>query len=144
MRKVVWKWLATGWVIATRVRLDNGQMDVIYDVYDEPGPGLSDEEIRACSQPRARRPAAQPVPNRMREIGCGSPGAETRTQHSIISTEEENTEGPTPSSTASGESAWRREGGGLLSGFGSGSRSVDRHPRRACLIARGDRRDAGG
>jgi len=96
MRKVVWNWLSTGWVVATRVRLDNGQMDVIYDVYDEPGPGLTDEEIRALFSAESPESCQPDAGDRVRATGCGSPGAETRTRHSIISTEEENTEGQTP------------------------------------------------
>jgi hypothetical protein len=71
-RKIVWNRLSTGRVIATRVHLDNGQMDVIYDVYDEPGPGLSDEETRALFSAESPESCQPDAGDRVRLAGCGN------------------------------------------------------------------------
>lgn len=46
IKRVVTNWLRTGWAQAQRVRLANGTTYVIYEIRDEPGPSLSDEEVR--------------------------------------------------------------------------------------------------
>lgn len=46
LKRVVDNWLRTGWARAQKTRLPNGTFDIVYEIRDEPGPSLSDEEVR--------------------------------------------------------------------------------------------------
>ncbi|HYM33361.1 MAG TPA: hypothetical protein VEU47_18830, partial [Candidatus Cybelea sp.] len=46
MKRIMFNWLRTGWCRATRMRTPAGTSYVIYDILDEPGPELTEEEIR--------------------------------------------------------------------------------------------------
>lgn len=48
MKRIMDNWLRTGWLHAEKTRLSNGQFSIVYEVRDEPGPPLSDEEITAA------------------------------------------------------------------------------------------------
>lgn len=46
MKRMVNNWMRTGWCQATKVRLPNGTFCILYDVFDQPGRELGDDEIR--------------------------------------------------------------------------------------------------
>lgn len=46
MKRIMNSWMRTGWCRAEKTRLSNGTFHVIYEIRDQPGPTLSDEEIR--------------------------------------------------------------------------------------------------
>jgi hypothetical protein len=46
MKRIVRNWMRTGWCQAKKVRLKSGRFCILYDIYDEPGKELSDDEIR--------------------------------------------------------------------------------------------------
>lgn len=48
LKRIIDNWLRTGWLHAEKTRLGNGQFVIVYEVRDEPGPPLSDEEVRAA------------------------------------------------------------------------------------------------
>lgn len=48
IKRIVHSWLRTGWCVARKTRLANGSFHVIYEIRDEPGPELSEEEIKAA------------------------------------------------------------------------------------------------
>lgn len=48
MRRIMRSAIKLGWVVARVTRLSNGTISVIYEVRDEAGPELSDEEARAA------------------------------------------------------------------------------------------------
>jgi hypothetical protein len=46
IKRVVWNGMRFGWIVAQKTRLADGRLFTIYEIRDEPGPELSDEEIR--------------------------------------------------------------------------------------------------
>jgi hypothetical protein len=48
IKRVIWAGMRYGWIVANKTRLPNGKISVVYEVRDEPGPPLSDEDIRAA------------------------------------------------------------------------------------------------
>lgn len=48
MRRVITNWIRTGWCFASKTRLSNGTFSIIYEIRDEPGPSLSEDEVRAA------------------------------------------------------------------------------------------------
>lgn len=48
MRRIIRAAIRFGWVVARVTRLSNGTVSVIYEVRDEPGPELSEDEARAA------------------------------------------------------------------------------------------------
>jgi len=46
IKRVLFSLIGAGWCIARKTRLSNGTFNIIYEVRDEPGPPLSEEEIR--------------------------------------------------------------------------------------------------
>ena len=46
LKRIVDNWLRTGWARAEKMRLPNGTFDIVYEIRDEPGPSLSEHEIR--------------------------------------------------------------------------------------------------
>ena len=46
IKRVITNWLRTGWAHAERTRAPNGTTYVVYEIRDEPGPALSEDEIR--------------------------------------------------------------------------------------------------
>lgn len=46
IKRIVHSWMRTGWCRAEKVRLPNGTFYVVYEIRDEPGEELSDEQIR--------------------------------------------------------------------------------------------------
>lgn len=46
MKRVVWSLVRTGWCVARKERLPNGTFHIVYEIRDEPGPTLTDEEVR--------------------------------------------------------------------------------------------------
>lgn len=45
MRRIIRSWLRTGWIHCEKIRLDNGRFHITYEICDEPGPELSEDEI---------------------------------------------------------------------------------------------------
>ena len=48
IRRVIFNCVRTGWIVARRTRLQNGTFNSIYEVRDEPGPELTEDEARAA------------------------------------------------------------------------------------------------
>lgn len=48
IKRVMWSGMRCGWIVAVRTRLSDGRLHVIYEVRDQPGPELSDDEIRSA------------------------------------------------------------------------------------------------
>lgn len=48
IKRVMWNSIRHGWIVPVRTRLSDGRTHVIYEVRDEPGPQLSDDEIRSA------------------------------------------------------------------------------------------------
>lgn len=46
MKRIVNNWMRTGWCHAEKTRLPNGQFFIVYEIRDQPGKELSDDEIR--------------------------------------------------------------------------------------------------
>src|SRR5436853_6269084 len=46
MKRIINNWMRFGWCQAKKTRLSNGTFSIIYEIRDEPGPELSEEEIR--------------------------------------------------------------------------------------------------
>jgi hypothetical protein len=46
LKRIVDNWMRTGWCLTQKKRLDNGTFEIIYEIRDEPGPSLSEDEIR--------------------------------------------------------------------------------------------------
>src|SRR5216684_1125581 len=46
IKRIVHNWMRTGWCHAEKVRLPNGTFYIVYEIRDQPGEGLSDEQIR--------------------------------------------------------------------------------------------------
>lgn len=45
LRRIIRNLMKTGWCRAEKTRLSNGQFSVIYEIRDEPGPEMSEEEV---------------------------------------------------------------------------------------------------
>jgi hypothetical protein len=48
MRRVLTNLVRTGWLQAEKIRLSNGTFKVTYEIQDEPGPSLSEDEVKAA------------------------------------------------------------------------------------------------
>jgi predicted transcriptional regulator len=48
IKRVMWNTMRCGWVVAQKTQLTDGRFFTVYEVRDEPGPELSDEQIRAA------------------------------------------------------------------------------------------------
>jgi hypothetical protein len=48
IKRIIHSAMRTGWIVAQKTRLANGTFHIVYEVRDEPGPALSDEEIKAA------------------------------------------------------------------------------------------------
>ena len=48
MKRVMWNGMRFGWIVAQKTKLSNGRFSTIYEIRDEPGPELSDDEIRTA------------------------------------------------------------------------------------------------
>jgi hypothetical protein len=46
IKRVIFNGMRSGWIVAQKTRLTNGTFHTIYEIRDEPGPELTDEEIR--------------------------------------------------------------------------------------------------
>lgn len=46
MKRIVHNWMRTGWCRAEKVRLPNGTFYIVYEIRDQPGDELTDEQIR--------------------------------------------------------------------------------------------------
>lgn len=46
MKRIITNWMSTGWCQAEKTRLANGTFHIIYEIRDQPGPELSEDEIR--------------------------------------------------------------------------------------------------
>lgn len=46
MKRIVFNWIRTGWCWPVRERAPNGTTFVIYEIRDQPGPSVTDEEVR--------------------------------------------------------------------------------------------------
>jgi hypothetical protein len=46
IKRVVWNGMRYGWIVAQKTQLTDGRIAMIYEVRDEPGPELSDDDIR--------------------------------------------------------------------------------------------------
>ncbi len=57
LRRILHNLIRCGWIVARTTRLSNGTVHVIYEVQDEPGPQLSEDELRAAFSPAAAEPA---------------------------------------------------------------------------------------
>ena len=44
MKRVIRSWMCTGWCQAKKIRLPSGKFAVLYDIVDDPGRGMSEEE----------------------------------------------------------------------------------------------------
>jgi hypothetical protein len=48
IKRIIHSAMRTGWIVAQKTRLANGTFHIVYEVRDEPGPELSDDEIKAA------------------------------------------------------------------------------------------------
>lgn len=48
IKRVMWNAMRTGWIVARKSQLSDGRIFTLYEIRDEPGPTLSDDEIRAA------------------------------------------------------------------------------------------------
>jgi hypothetical protein len=48
LKRIITNWMRLGWCQAKKTRLANGTFHIIYEIRDEPGPELTDEEIRGA------------------------------------------------------------------------------------------------
>lgn len=48
IKRVLWNAMRHGWIVARKTQLSDGRFHTIYEVRDEPGPELSDTEIRSA------------------------------------------------------------------------------------------------
>lgn len=46
IKRVIWNGMRFGWIVAQRTQQSDGRFRVVYEIKDQPGPELSDEEIR--------------------------------------------------------------------------------------------------
>jgi hypothetical protein len=46
LKRVISNWMRTGWCRAEKTRLANGTFHIIYEIRDEPGPELTEDDIR--------------------------------------------------------------------------------------------------
>lgn len=46
LKRVIDSWMRTGWCRVEKVRLESGRFYFNYEIWPEPGPGMTDEEIR--------------------------------------------------------------------------------------------------
>jgi len=46
MKRIITNWMRTGWCRAIKTRLSNGTFHIIYEIRDQPGPELSEDEVR--------------------------------------------------------------------------------------------------
>lgn len=46
MKRIVTNWIRTGYCLARKTRLSNGTFHIIYEIRDQPGPSLSEDEVR--------------------------------------------------------------------------------------------------
>jgi hypothetical protein len=46
IKRVIWNGMRMGWIVAQRTQLGDGRFHVVYEIKDQPGPELSDEDIR--------------------------------------------------------------------------------------------------
>ena len=46
LKRIIDNWMRTGWCRVAKTRLSNGTFHFIYEIWPEPGPGMTDEEIR--------------------------------------------------------------------------------------------------
>ncbi len=46
IKRIIDNLIRTGWCRAEKTRLSNGTFSIVYTICDEPGPSLSDEEVR--------------------------------------------------------------------------------------------------
>lgn len=46
MKRIMTSWMKSGWCRAEKTRLANGTFHIVYEIRDQPGPTLSDEEVR--------------------------------------------------------------------------------------------------
>lgn len=50
LKRIIDHWMLTGWCRAEKTRLPDGTFDIVYEIRDEPGPTLTEEEVtRALS-----------------------------------------------------------------------------------------------
>lgn len=48
IKRVIWNGMRCGWIVARKTQLSDGRFFTVYEIKDEPGPSLSDEDIRAA------------------------------------------------------------------------------------------------
>lgn len=48
IKRVIWNGMRFGWIVAQKTKLADGRFFTVYEVRDEPGPDLSDDEIRSA------------------------------------------------------------------------------------------------
>ena len=46
LKRVMNNWMRTGWCRAEKTRLPDGTFDIVYEIRDEPGPDLSEDEVK--------------------------------------------------------------------------------------------------
>ena len=46
VKRIVNNWMSTGWCRAEKIRLPDGTFDIVYEIRDEPGPSLTEEEVK--------------------------------------------------------------------------------------------------
>jgi hypothetical protein len=80
MRRIIFNLIRCGWCQPIRSRLSNGTFHVIYDILDQPGPTLSDEEVRQALSSEATEmaePAARPAVSNEAQVSEDVPQPDT-------------------------------------------------------------------
>ena len=45
LKRIINNWMLTGWARSEKVRLANGTFDIVYEIRDEPGPTLTEDDV---------------------------------------------------------------------------------------------------
>ena len=59
MRRIVSSWMRSGWCDAKKERRPDGTFIIVYEIRDDRGPELSDEDIRRALSPESGEVAAE-------------------------------------------------------------------------------------